>query len=505
MKKIVCALVISLIIPTFAGAAIQDIQVSNNTSIAVTISWTTDSDTRGEVHYSENPGLSNPSTAYDDRDVKGQAFMGCTHYINITNLKKETTYYFEVVSGDEVDDNNGSYHTFKTMKEALYTPCTLYGFVKREDGTTPAENAIVYLWLTHGGADSYPLSKLIPSDGSFVFDIKAARSVVTDNVFPSIDTGDPIHLKAVYGGNYDVHSDLLFEGCAHNCGLMTLVYSPSSTTTPTTSSTTLPTTVPTTTPTTTPTTIPIRPTTTSTTTVSSTSTTTELSTTTTLIIKPECEVTISPSSPNVLPWGTLKFSASTSCDKKEVIGIYKWYVDSTSGSRIDENGLYKAGAIAGTDTVTVIDTVNENIEATVVVTISPLWPLAYEDMWGGKKGENLTLLRTFRDEVLADSEVGRDYIFMLYNNSLEILILLIQHPSLSKGVKESIDELLPGIHSLLDDGEMILNKRRLANIESLLTGFEAKASPVLKTAIKKIRRDMREGKVFQQLKIQIVE
>lgn len=519
MKNIVCALIISLIIPTFAGATIYDIQVSNNTSVAVTISWVSDSDTTGEVHYSEtkNHDLSNPSTAYD---VRGQAFVGCTHYIDIKKLEKETTYYFEVVSGDEVDNNNWCYHTFKTMKEAFYIPCTLYGFVKKEDGTTPAENAIVYLWLTHGGVDSYLLSKLIPSNGSFVFDIKAARSVVTYNIFPTIDNGDRITVEAVYGCNYIASDKLVFDGCNKKCVSLTLEYSPSSTitstTTSSTSSTTIetttstisPTTIPTTIPSTIPTTIPIITDTTSTTTTveSTTSSTTSTSpTTSTIIPTPECKVTINPPSANILPWGTLKFNASTSCDEKDVIGTYKWYVDSTSRSRIDENGLYKAGAFAGTDTVTVIDTANGDIEARAVVTISPLWPMAYEEMWGNKKGETLSLLRRFRDEVLANNEMGRDYIFMLYNNSLEILILLFQNPSLTKETKKAIDELLPGIQSILNGVEMILSKKQLADIESLLTKFESKATPSLKTAIKKVRRDMREGKVFEQLKIQIVE
>ena len=87
-------LVMNLIIPTFAGAAIYNIEVSNHTSAAVCISWITDSITNGEVHYSEDPNLSNPSIAYD---VRGQAFV---HYINVASLKKETTYYFEVASGD---------------------------------------------------------------------------------------------------------------------------------------------------------------------------------------------------------------------------------------------------------------------------------------------------------------------------------------------------------------------------------------------------------------------
>ena len=57
MKAIVCALVMGLIVPSFAGAAIENIQVSNNSNVAGTISWTTDNNVTGEVHYSEKLGL----------------------------------------------------------------------------------------------------------------------------------------------------------------------------------------------------------------------------------------------------------------------------------------------------------------------------------------------------------------------------------------------------------------------------------------------------------------
>jgi len=539
IKKIICALVISLMLSSFARATIQDIQVSNNTNAAVAISWITDTVNIGEVHYSEHPDLSNSLTAYDTR---GQIFAGCTHYIDISNLKKKTTYYFEVVSGSEVDNNSDSYYTFKTMKEPFAPPgiCVFYGYVYQENGATPAEGAITHLWLTHNGVDAYPLSKLISSQGSFLFNIKEARSVETDDIFPSFTVGDPIHLRAVYCGNYSADKNLVFEGCTQDCGSMTLVYSPSTTTSPPpTSSTTTPTTALTTTPTTVPTTVPpttttstsTLPTTTApvvittttlpspvttststrlststiTTTKPSTTTTTTLLSTTSTIPSPECKVTLNISSANVLPWEKLQFNASTYCDGEVVAGDYVWYVNSTINSSIDkESGLYKAGTGAGTDVVTVIDTANGNCLATAEVVVSFLWPMAYDKMWGDKKGEILSLLRTFRDKVLADSEIGRHYIFMLYNNSLEILILLVQNPSLMEETKVVIDELLPVVQSLLEGKKTRFSEEQVTYIESLFDHFEERAiSPRLKIAIKKVRKDLREGILFKQFGITV--
>ena len=212
-----------------------------------------------------------------------------------------------------------------------------------------------------------------------------------------------------------------------------------------------------------------------------------------------------------------------------IAGNYKWSVDLDSakkGSSIDDDGLYKASFRADDVTVTVNDVANGNITAKALVTVSLAWPMAYDKIWGAKKRENLSLLRSFRDEVLAESEVGREYTFMLYNNSLEILILLILDPSLTKETKEVIDELLPGIESLLEgkktrkkkkavidkllsgkqslrkSKKISLSKEQIANIESLAKHFDKKAlSPKLKRAIRRVRRDLRKGILFKQFDI----
>ena len=195
---------------------------------SVTISWTTDSgvDVTGEVHYSQNPDLSSSVTAYD---VRGQFFSGCTHYVEIAGLTRETVYYFEVVSGSETDDNGGNYYTFATMKQPQNppTPCTITGCVYEEGGTTLAVGAMVYLWVTHGGVKSYPLSDLLGSPGDatpgcFAFDIKQARSTATDDLFPSIDPGDPMQVMVLDCGNYLAYADLVFDACFSNIGFLTL-------------------------------------------------------------------------------------------------------------------------------------------------------------------------------------------------------------------------------------------------------------------------------------------
>lgn len=137
--------------------------------------------------------------------------------------------------------------------------------------------------------------------------------------------------------------------------------------------------------------------------------------------------------------------------------------------------------------------------------LSLFWPMAYDKMWNTKKNENLLLLRVFRDEVLLNTDVGREYTFLLYDNSLEIAILLLQEPSLTTQTREVIDELLMSVESLLYNDEMEISQDTIDNFVTLLDQFETKASPKLKTALNKVRRDIYKGELLKQLEISIIE
>jgi hypothetical protein len=134
-----------------------------------------------------------------------------------------------------------------------------------------------------------------------------------------------------------------------------------------------------------------------------------------------------------------------------------------------------------------------------------LWPMSYDKMWDVRKDENLLLLRVFRDEMLLNTEVGREYVYMLYDNSLEIALLLLKEPSLTTQTKEVIDKLLLGVESLLYNDEIAIRQETIDNLVSLLDGFESKASPKLRAAIRKAKRGIQRGEIFEQLVITIGE
>ena len=132
------------------------------------------------------------------------------------------------------------------------------------------------------------------------------------------------------------------------------------------------------------------------------------------------------------------------------------------------------------------------------------WASIYDMMLGEDEGEeDLSLLRSFRDEVLVPHQDGRKYVELLYKNSEEILDLFIEDPFLTLEVGELIDGLLPGIEDLLGGGIMKLSTEEISRIESLLIQFEDEASPKLKATIRKVRRDIKKGNIFKQLGINV--
>ncbi len=133
------------------------------------------------------------------------------------------------------------------------------------------------------------------------------------------------------------------------------------------------------------------------------------------------------------------------------------------------------------------------------------WPLLYDEMWGNKKDQNLFLLRDFRRVILINTEVGREYVFILYDNSFEIAVLLLQDVSLIELASAVANGILLSMESLLYNDEMIMDQKTIDDFESLLNHFESKASLKLKIAIKKIKKDIRDEMLFNQLGITIVE
>ena len=128
-------------VPTGPRLPIRNLRLSNLRESSVTLSWITDEVTTGYVRF----GKTNDKLEQTSYDSRGSATSSTTHYITLNKLTPETTYYFEIISGDEVADT-GTLTTTSSL-DSLPESDTIYGQIFKADGTTPAADSLVYLTL----------------------------------------------------------------------------------------------------------------------------------------------------------------------------------------------------------------------------------------------------------------------------------------------------------------------------------------------------------------------
>ncbi len=166
---------------------ISNVQVSNITSSSATITWTTSDTTDGCVHYGLTTALGD--TACDPRPDDD------IHYVVISGLPAETTYYFEVISGGITDDNGGAYYTFITTDVASGVPYVIFGYVLLHNGLSPTTATILSVQVKSNGDSSYLLSDLTDTSGVWSLNLGNLKNAADGTVL-SYSTGDSIFVDA---------------------------------------------------------------------------------------------------------------------------------------------------------------------------------------------------------------------------------------------------------------------------------------------------------------------
>jgi len=133
------------------------------------------------------------------------------------------------------------------------------------------------------------------------------------------------------------------------------------------------------------------------------------------------------------------------------------------------------------------------------------WSISYQKMWGIKQYENLSVLRSFRDDVLSKSELGQAYVSLLYNNSIEIAFLLLRKPTLRIQTREVLNATVKELQGQAGNDEICISQNTIDDFESLLNSFESSASPRLKAAIEIVKEDIANGVINGQLGFAIGE
>lgn len=160
----------------------KDARITNISDSSFSVSYTTDSSVIGTVNWGESASNLN-SLSLDDRDQLSQKINKYTvHEITIKSLSPDTTYFFEINSGDKQYLNNTLAYQAKTGMEISSSSSNqnpMTGKIVTSTGDAPSE-ALVYVKI-NGAQD---LSALTKSDGSYTIPLNGLRDQTLSNYFP---------------------------------------------------------------------------------------------------------------------------------------------------------------------------------------------------------------------------------------------------------------------------------------------------------------------------------
>ncbi|EKD86837.1 MAG: hypothetical protein ACD_37C00133G0006 [uncultured bacterium] len=171
----------------------KNVEITNVSDVAFTVSYTTDDQVIGTINYGTDPGALE-NIVLDDRDQLTQSVSEYkAHSISLKGLSPNTVYYFMITSGTKTYLNNGSNFNIKTGNELTEQPSDhepLSGRVVMPDGSSPLEG-LVYASIN----GSQKISAYIKNNGNYTIPLNTLRSK-SFNAYFSIKTGDIINIEA---------------------------------------------------------------------------------------------------------------------------------------------------------------------------------------------------------------------------------------------------------------------------------------------------------------------
>jgi len=135
-----------LLISNVMASTPENVIVSNVRGGQFSVSWTSKNNETGYINVGLNQGSLLP--AYDDRESNQAILEDDTHHVTVEGLNSNTIYYYEIVSGGEIYNNDGNYFSITTGPDivAPVDPCQPAGKVfKDQSKTQPAYDSIVYI------------------------------------------------------------------------------------------------------------------------------------------------------------------------------------------------------------------------------------------------------------------------------------------------------------------------------------------------------------------------
>jgi hypothetical protein len=209
MKKksdLIIIMIIGLFSAHIYAETPERVVLSNVRGTEFTVSWITQSIESGKIKYGTRiADYSNWKTIPDGR---GNQTLDDIHYVTIKNLMPHTNYYYEIVSGNTIDNNNGRYYLVNTGPALIPSgeSCQPAGKVyKNKENDLLAYDSIVYVRiLGENGSDASALESVpvTPETSGFWFmDLVNFRTRDHTSFYPFECGKSTIEIQAQSGGN----------------------------------------------------------------------------------------------------------------------------------------------------------------------------------------------------------------------------------------------------------------------------------------------------------------
>ena len=117
--------------------------------------------------------------------------------------------------------------------------------------------------------------------------------------------------------------------------------------------------------------------------------------------------------------------------------------------------------------------------------------------------EKIKKLRDFRNNVLLKTPRGKEYVKLFYKNAIELITILTNNQDITNQSKAVLEELLPKIKLILEGQSISISPILLYKTEGILDQISREASVELKTAIEKLKKDLEEEKIFDELGMRV--
>jgi hypothetical protein len=171
---------------------LSQLETANVTDVGFTVTWTTNELAGGYVRY----GTSDTQLSLQAYDSRGAGYVGYTHFVNVSSLVANSTYWYSVTSGD----TTSSAQSLRTGPYLGQPPAAgiFDGIIRQSDGEVPAAGAIVHVYMQRGSLRSAKQAGLAADDGHFQIDLALARSEDTNSFFSP--TGTDVIRYQVNGG-----------------------------------------------------------------------------------------------------------------------------------------------------------------------------------------------------------------------------------------------------------------------------------------------------------------